>query len=497
MNFIGNRKVIIVFVFIIGVTFGTIFTSNTNVFVPEQLKAASPEVNFQSSQMQQTIDFVDIVKKVRPAVVIIEVTKKVKISQQIPDIFERFFDQNPNFQIPEGEQERRGLGSGFLVSSNGYILTNNHVIKNVDEINVKLPDKRVFEDAEIIGKDPLTDVALIKIDGENLPYVELGNSDNLQVGEWVIAVGSPFSDVLSSTVTAGIVSAVGRNLSIIGQSQEMRSYAIENFIQTDAAINPGNSGGPLVNKEGKVVGVNTAIISRTGVYQGYGFSIPINLAKKVMEELKEYGEMRRGYMGVSIQSISYKDMKALNLDSSEGALVAGVSEGGGAREAGIREGDVIVELDGKQVDRPNQLQSMLVGKHPGDEVRVTVLREGKRRVFTVTLKEREKAAEGQISSTVEPEKMNLGLSVDNLDNYNVSDRFLERYDGGVIITKVESNSVAEESGLYEGDIIWKIGRDNIQNVQDFKNTISKYRGQFVMFYIVRRGSSLLISVRIP
>ena len=320
-----SKKTIIGLVFILGLLSGVFLTSDLNTFKPEQVNAKVTELNYSRpaealpvmQQVSQPVDFTNAAQKVLPAVVQVAVTKTIKVrTPSNNDLFDRFFGRDRN--VPPRQQG--GLGSGFFISSDGYILTNNHVVRDADEITIVLPDRRIFTDVKIIGADPLTDVALLKVSEKDLPYVTMGNSDDLKIGEWVLAIGSPFSPILSSTVTAGIVSGTGRNLNIIEDGQVIRddgrtsSYSIENFIQTDAAINRGNSGGPLVNIKGEVVGINTAILSQTGNYEGYGFSIPIKIAEKVMNELKEYGEMRRGYLGVTITPVpSYETMKRLKL----------------------------------------------------------------------------------------------------------------------------------------------------------------------------------------
>lgn len=275
-------------------------------------------------------------------------------------------------------QIARGFGSGVILSDDGYIVTNNHVIEEAQNIKVILNDKREF-DARLIGTDPSTDIALLKIDTEGLPFLTYGNSDELKLGEWVLAVGNPFN--LTSTVTAGIVSARARNIGI--NTDQM---AIESFIQTDAAVNPGNSGGALVNQSGKLVGINSAIASRTGSYAGYSFAVPVSIVKKVVDDLKEFGEVQRALLGVNIQDVNQEIAEDLNLSTVNGVYVAGVTENGAARDAGIREEDVIISVQGDQVRTSAELQEKISQFRPGDDVKVGVLRDGERKQFTVTLR---------------------------------------------------------------------------------------------------------------
>ena len=280
-----------------------------------------------------------------------------------------FFDRPPR---------RQNLGSGVLISPDGYIVTNNHVIEGATAIQVRLTDKRQF-DARIVGTDEATDLAVIKIDGpSDFPVLPIGRSDKVQVGDWVVAVGNPFR--LTSTVTAGIVSALGRQLQIIEDQ-----FRIENFIQTDAAINPGNSGGALVNLDGELIGINTAIASRTGAYEGYGFAIPSALMERVVTDLLEYGEMKRGYLGVSIQEVDGDRADEVGLDTIHGVYIAGVRSGSAADRAGIRRGDIVEAVGGKPVDAPNELQSVVAMRRPGDRVSVRVWREGESRTLEVRL----------------------------------------------------------------------------------------------------------------
>ncbi len=313
--------------------------------------------------------YITVANTVRTTVVSIQATTKQKTSQRPKefDQFFHFFGPDFEFKTPE-EMPSTGFGSGVIVTADGYILTNNHVVENADEgsVKVRLIDTREF-DAKIVGTDPLTDVAVIKIDAKDLPVAALGNSDELKIGQMVMAIGNPFN--LNFTVTHGIISALGRD----GLGLKKDNYGIENFIQTDAVINPGNSGGALVNLRGEVIGINTAIATRTGVYEGYGFAIPMNLAKSVAEDLIQNGKVRRGYIGVQISNVDATMAKANGLEKARGVLVQSLTDGGAAADAGIKEGDIILSINGKDVNTANELQTYVASKHQGDVVTLSIL----------------------------------------------------------------------------------------------------------------------------
>lgn len=319
-------------------------------------------------------DFVMAAEKGMPAVVHItsKVVREERDERNKSQNFFDFFNEMP-FEIPKG-----GTGSGVIVRDNGYIVTNNHVVDEGNEFEVTLYDNRTFN-AKLIGTDATTDLAVLKIEAKDLPTIELANSDNIKVGEWVLAVGNPFD--LTSTVTAGIVSAIGRNIDILkGQ------YKIESFIQTDAAVNPGNSGGALLDTEGNLVGINTAIASRTGAFAGYSFAIPSNIMTKVVEDLIEHGEVKRGFLGISIQDMDATVASDMGLNITEGVFILEVSEEGAAQAAGIKKNDVIVGVNGQRVKNTPKLQELIARKRPGDQVTITVHRKGKEQDISVTLK---------------------------------------------------------------------------------------------------------------
>ncbi len=436
--------------------------------------------------------FVDVSKKVTPAVVSIRAKKKVSVSQfhngrdleEFNDFFRRFMPRDEEF-------EQSGLGSGFIIDKEGYILTNYHVVKDAVEMEVSLLDRRKFS-AILIGTDPSTDVALIKIEGDNLPLAKLGNSENIQVGEWVIAIGTPFSEVLNYTVTAGIVSAIGRNLNIINSSQN--SYKIEDFIQTDAAINPGNSGGPLVNLNGEVIGINTAILSNTGSYQGYGFAIPVNLVKNIASDLRNYGKVKRGIIGIQFQEIrDQKEMKEYKLKNPYGAKIEEFPfEDSPGKLAGLQKGDVIIAIDDKPFERSGQLQTIVSSKKPGDKVRLTYVREGKVGNLVVTL--------GEIPAESEPLLMGvvgfpeIGISVNDTPE---DQRPRNNEPKGVIITEVRRNSEADRNDVKIGDIIYKVDKSEINSLADFKETVEQSRNKSsIVLYLRNDEGHQLINLRL-
>ena len=397
---------------------------------------------------EQSDAFVAIAEKVTPGVVSIQ-TRQTRTQArrqqrgQVPPTLERFFDQ---FDVPQERIPREGSGSGFIVSTDGYILTNNHVVAGAERVTVALEDKRVF-DAKVVGADPSTDVALIKIDASNLPALALGSDDNVRVGEWVLAIGNPLA--LDFTVTAGIVSAKNRSgASLRGLFPD--DYAIVDYIQTDAAINPGNSGGPLVNSRGEVIGINSAIASPTGTYAGYGFAIPITLAKNVMDDLIEHGRVRRAILGVSITEVSPEDAQVAGLKEIRGAKVEGFSPSGPApaRDAGLEPGDIIVAINGSQIDRVSELQRIVRNLEPGETVNVEAMRYGDRKRFRVRLAEAAQA-EQVASADRESEAAGrdvsydkIGLTVAPITPEQARQASVREDERGVVVTDVDLNGPA-------------------------------------------------------
>ena len=431
-------------------------------------------------------DFVNLAKKVKPLVVNISTTQ-VSEGRGSPqefgspfgggeedpfnDFWRRFFG-NPQ---PRGPQRQRSLGSGFIIDGDGSILTNNHVVENASKIVVKLSNDQEYE-AKVIGRDQKTDIAIIKINATtSLPVAGLGDSDQLEVGEWVVAIGNPFG--LDSTVTSGIVSAKGRH---IGQGP------YDNFIQTDASINPGNSGGPLINLRGEVIGINTAIFSRTGGNIGIGFAIPINLVKELLPQLRGKGKVTRGYLGVLIQKVTPEIGESLGMEKSYGALVANVSKDGPADKAGVKVGDVIVEFDGKEVKDSGDLP-IIVARTPVDKkVRMKILRDKKEIALSVAVGE---LKEEEVVAAV-PEKGELGLTVQRLTPQMAESLGLEKSEG-VVITSVEAGSAGDEAGIRRGDIILEVDRKAVRNVDEYKKAVAGSRKGRGVLFLVRRGDSTI------
>lgn len=430
--------------------------------------------------------FTKIAQEVTPEVVFVSNDQIIEGGQTPPfdfGPFEEFFE----FQVPPGGQEqparrqrRRSGGSGVIIREDGYIVTNNHVVMGADQLQVVLNDRRTF-DAEVVGRDPSTDLAVIKIDAEGLPVARFAPTDDVQVGEWVLALGNPFG--LEFTMTAGIVSAIGRgSLGIISRGEN--PYAIEDFIQTDAAINPGNSGGPLVNIDGEVIGINTAIASRNGGYQGYGFAIPVSIVRPVVEELIETGEVRRAVLGVSIQPITPDMQAALGLPTLQGVLVADFDGNVGqnpARQAGIEPGDVVLEVDGDAVSDPSELQQAIAFHDPGDQVELTIWRDGDRREIEVALGERPSIEEDRqvAAGTARDAESALGMQVEDLTG-PIRAELARRtgsqptsFPAGVFVRQVEPLTAADEAGIPENAIITQIGERRIENLEDYRQAIAE------------------------
>ena len=434
--------------------------------------------------------FADIAEKANPAVVTILTEKKIEINQSNrstpqEDLFRFYFNQ-PR----QREYKSSALGSGVIIDAkNGYIITNNHVVEDVDEITVRLLDKSEYK-ASIIGKDPKSDLAVIKIKAKGLADLQLGDSDNLRVGEWVIAVGSPFSANLSHTVTAGIVSAKGRGNIIQGD-------IYEDFIQTDAAINPGNSGGALLNSSGDLIGINTAIYSN-GYFdrgnKGVGFAIPSNMVKKVMSDLIAYGEVVRSYIGVQIQPINDTAAKALDLKTRSGALVANVIEDGPADKAGIETGDVIVEFDGMMIKSVDHLRNNVSVSKPNSFYNLGVIRDGRKKSFKVKLEKMPN--NDKLALNVQTENSNeLGIEVSNLNRLNRQEFGINSQDAGIVVTRVLSESPSDEAGIQAGDLITRVGSRRCRTIKEFdalvKNT--KRRGM-LMLHIKRDGNAQYVTL---
>ena len=483
------------FIVLFALVFGAVLIAN---FSGVKIVQSNSQIDFNttppltvSPEVKSLNDaFVEISKAVTPTVVSITVKTDPKKNQQ-PDNNDPFhFFFGPDFKMPDQGPEI-GSGSGVIISKDGYIVTNNHVVKDAGDegIKVTLTDKREFN-AKLIGTDPNTDIAVVKIDANELPTISMGNSENVQVGQWVLAVGNPLG--LNYTVTAGIVSALGRNIGINGDGS---GYGIENFIQTDAAINPGNSGGALVDINGQLIGINSAIKTNTGYYQGYGFAIPVNMIKSVVPELIKTGKVTRGYIGVNIQTIDETMAKGLGLDKSKGVLVQGVVKGGAGEDAGIQVGDVILAVDGREVNAANELQAIIGSHHPDDVVKLTLFRDGKTFDKEVKLKPRTEADQQQaVQNNMNKDKSNesevssksiqaLGLKVSNLDN---ATKQKLNIDGGVMVTGVDMYSESFMRGIREGVVIIEANKKKIENAEDLLSAVGeKKKGDSIPLKIVR------------
>ncbi|MBN2364911.1 MAG: PDZ domain-containing protein [Calditrichaeota bacterium] len=412
--------------------------------------------------------FIAAARRILPAVV--TVTSEMLASAVPKDKEHQFFWDQHDFE----DFFQEGTGSGIIISANGYVLTNNHVVQNGTNFTITLYDKREFP-GKFIGGDPNTDIALLKIEGDNLPAAYIGNSDSIQIGEWVMAVGSPLN--FTSTITAGIVSALGRNIRIIDSE-----YGVENFIQTDAVINPGNSGGALININGEVVGVNTAIATRTGLYQGYGFAIPINLAIKIVNDIRTYGEVRRGLLGVSISNVDNRVAKGVGLPKPTGVLVQGVQPGKSADEAGIKAGDVILSVNGNEVVSVNDLQIKIASKNPGELVDVQIWRDGRKISYSVKLGKAPVSRNSNGQSARKKTFENLGMEIRDLTNLEKNSLNL---DNGIYIQDVKPGSPASVAGIFSRYVLYSMNGEFIRNQVDFEERLGKFNSGEVIKIIGR------------
>jgi len=494
MSNFRNGLPVILGLIAIGIIIGVVFTTGFNIDNKGNAGEVQGETLYDEAvQVDQSVTvqnfnpskmFVNVVKDVRPAIVTIYTTKNVKIPNNSWHRFFREFglqDEQGNENTEEQEYQQSGLGSGIIINADGHILTNHHVIKDVDELRVRLIDGREA-DAEIIGSDPNTEVALIKINLDDLVYAKLGNSDKLEIGEWVIAIGSPLE--LNSTVTAGIVSALSRDIPII-RSQNRTNFGIDNYIQTDAAINPGNSGGALVNMQGQVIGINTAIATPTGNYIGYGFAIPINIAKDVIDDFIKYGEVRRGYLGVAIDNMDPVKAKGVGLDKPRGVMIINVMQGKAAEKAGIEAGDVILEVEGVKVNKVNELQARVASFDPGEEIKIVVWRDGKEKTIEVVLEGIDNNEVATESNKKQEEKKfeKVGLRVRDLNSNQISQYDLS---SGILIQAVERNSKAERAGLRSDEVLYEVDGTNIGSVDEFEEKLEKHDSGDVIKLKVRR-----------
>ena len=453
-----------------------------------------------NTQARSLPDFVDLAKKNSPSVVNISTKQRKTISNRfrhnfrIPDVpddsplndfFERFFGQDGGQSDTPREYDTQSLGSGFVISSDGYILTNNHVVEEADEVIVRLSDRREFV-AQIIGKDSRSDVALLKIEAEDLPVVKIGSTSNLQVGEWVLAIGSPFG--FDHSVTSGIVSAKGRNL-------PNENYVP--FIQTDVAINPGNSGGPLFNLDGEVVGVNSQIFSRTGGYMGLSFAIPIEMAMNVADQLRTTGRVTRGWLGVLIQDVTRELADAFGMRHPKGALVARVLPDSPASKSGLQVGDVILKFNDEAISNSSMLPPIVGASRVDRPANLTVLRKGKE--ISIKVDVGELPAEEALAEAEAPQQKSenfLGLVVSEMNAEKQKALGLDSEEG-VLVEEVRPGP-AQEAGLQQGDLIQMIGQAQIRNLADFRNTMKDLpAGETVAVLVLRRSGQIFLAMRIP
>ena len=447
---------------------------------------ASSSLFAQGSMFKQfSNSFADIAENVNESVVTITTTNKVTMDEDVQNFY-RYWGRS----LPE-EFESKSLGSGVIVDEdNAYIVTNHHVIfderndKPVDQIMVELMDKRVFE-ATVVGLDQGTDLAVLQIEADNIKAVPIGDSELVRVGEWVLAIGSPFSANLSHTVTAGIISAMGRNNVMRG------SDTYQNFIQTDAAINPGNSGGALLNMNGELIGINAAIASGSGRSNaGIGFAIPSSIVKKVMNDLISKGYVVRSFLGIYMQDINEDLYETMDLESRKGTIVSDIVEGSPAEKSGLESGDVIIAFEGKEITNGSALKNLVSSASPGQKITLTISREGEVQDIDVVLEER---AGTEMVSSSSNDFDEFGLSV-----LDLTDDLIEQYDiqrpmnsdiQGVVVVNIEEGGIAEESGMLEGDLITRIGRQKISNLKMFKEEISEYEEDKKILFLVKRGNA--------
>ncbi len=430
--------------------------------------------------------FTRVAEAVIPTVVSINSTMMIRTSEfwhnQLNDRELKNFFGEKYFNLPIPREFRQtGSGSGIIVSKQGHILTNMHVVDRAEVINVTLADNRSIK-ATIVGADPLTELAIIKIDSDNLPVARFGDSDSVRIGEWVLAVGNPLE--LQSTVTAGIISAIGRDINIIADN-----YGVENFIQTDATINPGNSGGALVNLKGEVIGINTAIATQSGYSQGYGFAIPINLAKKIMNDLIKQGYVVRSYLGISMLDVNEKIAKALNLKQPTGIFIDHVTDDSPAQKAGVQDKDVLLKVDNKYVNKGNIVQTILAQKQPGEQILLTVIRRNKILRLPVTLGTRNEGLIKPLLSRTDLQFQNLGLIIQSI-NHPTAEEFASKTAEGVFVVDVEQFSPAYDAGIQANDIILEIGDKLITAEPEFYSTIAQFTSGNIYIFKMKRNENI-------
>ncbi len=444
--------------------------------------------------------YADVVEKTSPAVVMIKSERKTKAApQQFPfgddPQFREFFKNLP--QQPDTQQRpqiERGLGSGVIISADGTILTNHHVIDGAEKITVQMNDNKTF-DAKVIGSDPPSDLAVLKIEASNLPFLNLGNSDNVRIGDIVLAIGNPLG--IGQTVTAGIISAKGRRTGLSDGS-------FEDFLQTDAPINRGNSGGALVNLNGELIGINSQILSDSGNGGniGIGFSIPSNMAKSVEEQLLKDGKVHRGLLGVNIQNITEETAQALDLKDTKGVLVSNVQAGSAAEKAGVKRGDIIVGINGETIEDSNVLRNKVAETQPGSDIKLTVMRDGREEEFTAKLDEFKSQGvkpdgneEGEKNSGKSNENGKLGLSLQPMMPEIAKQLSIPADTGGLVVTDIDPNGAAAEAGISRGDVIIEVNKKSVATVDDVQSALEKSGDKPVLLLISRKGQTIYLTVK--
>jgi serine protease Do len=457
--------------------------------------AGIPATGYANSKIEQLQDlsdaFAEVAARAKPGVVALMTERKVSVDNPYSGTPFRFHFDGPRGRQPGEREYQQGQGSGVIVRYNqeSYVLTNNHVVKGAEKIRVEMTDGRSFE-ATVLGTDPKTDIAVLRPNIDDLPAVPLGDSDQVRVGEWVLAIGNPFG--LEHTVTSGIISALGRQNGLL-----LRQQGYEDFIQTDAAINPGNSGGALINLKGELVGINTAIVSGTGGYQGIGFAVPTNMVSHVMENLIEYGEVRRGLLGVMIKDLDDEIAQAMGARKGAGVLIDQVIEDGPADDARLEHGDIILEVDGRSMPSAAALRNHISQTKPGTKVELLILRDGKQSRYQVVLGQLE--SKTKVAANDPPPKRiaRLGLEVQTL-NRELADRLGYEGEQGVIVTHVERGSPAERKGLKGGDLIIEISRTPVADLTEYEDAIDDVEpGEVVLLRRLRSGRTSYIALRVP
>lgn len=448
-------------------------------YQPNQEKADNSKlVNIISANPESAIDYVTAAEMTVNGVVHVKTEGTMEYSQRAFDPFRYFFYGDGNVE-KQYSQPVRGAGSGVIISDDGYVVTNNHVVDNADKIKVTLNNKKTY-DAELVGTDPSTDLAVLKISEEGLPKIEFGNSDEIHIGEWVLAVGNPFN--LTSTVTAGIVSAKGRDINILNNDPYTGLSSIESFIQTDAAVNPGNSGGALVNTKGELIGINAAIKSNTGSFAGYSFAIPSNIAKKVVDDIVEFGAVQRAFIGINIRNINEELAQELEINDLNGVYVSGLSAGGSAKDAGIKEGDIVKKVEGVVVRNVNELQAKVGEYRPGDKIDVTVLRGGQELTKEVELRN----LEGNTSIIVNSDSdflKKLGVRFADITEDEKKELEIE---GGVKVEELFPGKMMN-TGMGEGFIITQVDKTSIKNKTELIEVLKSKEGGILIQGIYDNG----------